>query len=141
MIRHVLEDLQQVEANKPLPLFNDNRGAVDWSSGCSISKNLRHFNIRDVAVRDDVVSGDVSIKHLPGKCNVSDIFTKEIWNDTLFQSLAFQLISPRDSNAGDQGGCQIDDISDETVTKTVCTSYGHVHLARDHTHFTVSPYI
>ena len=37
--------------------------------------------------------------------------------------------------------CQIDDISDETVTKTVCTSYGHVHLARDHTHFTVSPYI
>ena len=111
MVRNVLDDLQQVESKSPIPLFNDNRGAVDWSTGCSISKKLRHFNIRDVAVRNDLASGNISISHLPGKCNIADIFTKEIWNDTLFQSLAFQLISPRD-----QGGCQIDDLVSSTTT-------------------------
>ena len=75
MVRHVLEDLRQADANRPLSLFNDNRGAVDWSSGCSISKKLRYyFNICDIAVQDDVVSGNVSISHLPGKCNIADIY-------------------------------------------------------------------
>lgn len=89
-------DLQLSETSKPTPLFNDNRGAVDWSSGCNISKRLRHFNIREIAVRDDVESGTIIISHLPGIYNIADIFTKEISCDKLFQALAFQLISPRD---------------------------------------------
>ena len=96
MIRRVLFDLGMIEALEPTPLFNDNRGAVDWSSGCNISKRLRHFNIREVAVRDDVKAGDIVIFHLPGINNIADLFTKEISCDKLFQSLAFQLISPRD---------------------------------------------
>ena len=96
MIRHVMADLKMIETSKPTPLYNDNRGAVDWSSGCNISKRLRHFNIREIAVRDDVEAGEISITHLPGKYNIADIFTKEISCDKLFQSLAYQLISPRD---------------------------------------------
>ena len=96
MIRNVMTDLQLDEASAPTPLFNDNRGAVDWSAGCNISKWLRHFNIREIAVRNDVECGDIVISHLPGVHNIADIFTKEISCDKLFQSLAYQLISPRD---------------------------------------------
>ena len=82
MIRRVLFDLGMIEFLEPTPLFNDNRGAVD--------------SIREVAVRDDVKAGDIVIFHLPGINNIADLFTKEISCDKLFQSFAFQLISPRD---------------------------------------------
>ena len=95
-VRNISIDLSLPEVLKPTPLFNDNRGAVDWSSGCNISKRLRHFNIREIAVRDDVKSGDIIISHLPGKVNIADIFTKEITCDDHFKTLSFQLISPRD---------------------------------------------
>lgn len=54
-------DLSLPESEQPTPLFNDNRGAVDWSQGLNISKRLRHFNIREVAVRDDVQRGAIKV--------------------------------------------------------------------------------
>ena len=77
-VRNILEDLKMEDEQEPTPLFNDNRGAVDWSSGCNISKRLQHFNIREAAVRENVDAGDITIKHLPRKCNITNIFTKEI---------------------------------------------------------------
>ena len=68
--------------------FNNNRGCCDdWSYGVNISKRLWHFNIREVAVRDDVQAGDVTVTHLPGKVNIADLFTKEI-------RVSFRLIGP-----------------------------------------------
>ena len=100
-VRHISQDLQLKEATKPTPLFNDNRGCCDWSYGVNISKRLRHFNIREVAVRDDVKAGDITVTHLPGKVNIADLFTKEIRDSAHFREMAFRLISPRDL-----GGCQ-----------------------------------
>ena len=91
------------EATEPTPLFNDNRGCCDWSYGVNISKRLRHFNIREVAVRDDVKAGDITVTRFtgPGKVNIADLFTKEIRDSAHFREMAFRLISPRDL-----GGCQ-----------------------------------
>jgi hypothetical protein len=96
-------------------MFNDNKGAVDWSQGCSILKKLCHLNIREISVLDAQNAGYVDIKHLPGHSNVSDIFTKEHKSDETFTQLAFQLIRPRNlSNkwtdilttpTSDLGGC------------------------------------
>ena len=100
-VRHISQDLDLDEVKKPTPLFNDNRGCCDWSYGVNISKRLRHFNIREVAVRDDVKAGDISVTHLPGRVNIADLFTKEIRDAAHFREMAFRLISPRDL-----GGCQ-----------------------------------
>ena len=139
-VRNVLTDLEMEDGRKPTPLFNDNRGAVDWSSGCNISKRLRHFNIREVAVRDDVEAGDITIKHLPGKCNIADIFTKEINCNTLFQSLAYQLISPR--TLGEAGGLLESIVSSEpntgsTKPSPVMKDDSHVIVASQAIHSTV----
>jgi hypothetical protein len=98
---------------QPISMFNDNRGAVDWSSGCTVSKKLRHLNIREVAVRDAQKAGIVNIRHVPGHSNVADIFTKEHKSDAMFYELPFQLVRPRDlltkwMDSGiskDSGGC------------------------------------
>jgi hypothetical protein len=47
---NLMTDLGIPDVAKPLPLFNDNRGAVNWSSGCNVLKKLRQHNIRKVAV-------------------------------------------------------------------------------------------
>jgi hypothetical protein len=111
---HLMTDLSLPKIAQPMPLFNDNRGAVDWSSGCTVSKKLRHLNIRKVAVRDAQKASIVNIHHVPGHSNIADIFTKEHKSDAIFYELAFQLIRPRDllmkkcMDSGitqDPGGC------------------------------------
>lgn len=41
------------------------------------SRNIRHIQIRDNATREAVHKKTVSMSHIPGKANPSDIFTKE----------------------------------------------------------------
>jgi hypothetical protein len=74
---NLMMDLGTPDVAKPLPMFNDNRGAVDWLSGCTVSKKLRHLNICKVAVRDAQKAGIFHIRQVPGHSNVADIFTKE----------------------------------------------------------------
>jgi hypothetical protein len=52
-LRHVLSDLEMHNTNIPTPVFNDNQGCIYWSKSTSIN-NLRHFNIRENAVREAV---------------------------------------------------------------------------------------
>jgi hypothetical protein len=96
MLYHLMTDLKLPDVTKGIPMFNDNKGAVDWSQGCSVSKKLRHLNIREISVRDACNAGYVDIKHIPGHSNVFDIFTKEHKSDETFTQLTFQLIRPRD---------------------------------------------
>jgi hypothetical protein len=93
---HLMTDLGMPDVAQPIPMFNDNCGAVDWSSGCTVLMKLQHLNIREVAVRDAQKAGIVNIRHVPGHSNVADIFTKEHKSDAMFYELAFQLVRPRD---------------------------------------------
>jgi hypothetical protein len=95
MIRNIMIDLNLPDVTYPTPLYNDNRGSVDWSRGASLSKRLRHMNIREVGVRDSIRLKSTTVHHIPGAHNVADIFTKEHKSSTLFASLAAQLIFPR----------------------------------------------
>jgi hypothetical protein len=103
---HILEDLGLADVTtrpRGLPLYNDNKGAVEWSHGLNISKKLRHINIREIAVRDAAAANLVDVQHVPGHSNIADIFTKEFKSDDTFRHLAFQLLSVRDS-----GGCYVE---------------------------------
>lgn len=93
-LRHLAEDLGLPEVASPTPLWNDNRGTVDWSLGCSVSKKLRHLNIRELAVRGAEAAGTINISHIDGKINVADLLTKEMKDDAQFQQLAMVSTSP-----------------------------------------------
>ena len=56
-------------------------GCVLWSKN-KTTRNIRHFQIRENATRESVHNKQVSIKHIDGKLNPADIFTKE-QKDTL----------------------------------------------------------
>lgn len=58
-------------------VFNDNMACVNWSK-CSTTKGLRHIQMKENRVRESVLSNFVRIKHIDGKINLADIFTKEM---------------------------------------------------------------
>ena len=51
------------------------------------SKNIRHMELKDNSVREWCNDGTIKVLHVAGKCNVSDIFTKEIRDKALFRRL------------------------------------------------------
>ena len=92
MFRHILTDLNLPPSN-PTPIYNDNRGAVEWSHSFS-TKGMRHLNIHENAVREAQQFQEVTISHIPGTCNPADIFTKECKSDCTFRTLRALLLSP-----------------------------------------------
>jgi hypothetical protein len=93
-IRHLSADLGLDEANDPTIIWNDNQGCVDWTKGTSVSKKLRHLNMRELVVRQYQKLGKITIRHIEGKANISNIFTKEIKDPVHFRSMAFTLTTP-----------------------------------------------
>jgi hypothetical protein len=94
-IRHLLQDLGLPDGDTPTPIWNDNRGCVDWCKGVSVSRKLRHINMRELSVRLAQRDNQVSIRHIPGKHNISDLLTKEIKDPTHYRNMAFTMTSPR----------------------------------------------
>ena len=60
----------------PTVVYNDNSACVQWAVSLT-SKGLRHIQIRENAVCEGVQNKFVTIKHIEGKKNPLDIFTKE----------------------------------------------------------------
>jgi hypothetical protein len=91
MFRNILSDLGIIDLSTPTPVYNDNRGSVDWSNSSS-TKGMRHVNIRENAVREARLFNEVSILHIPGTANPADIFTKEFKSDLTFRSLRILML-------------------------------------------------
>ena len=60
----------------PISIKNDNQGAIDWSKGTT-NKKMRWVDLRENLVRENVLNKNIQVSHIPGKSNLSDIFTKE----------------------------------------------------------------
>ena len=98
-LRNVLSDLSLLNT-QPMPIFNDNMAAVNWSNSTS-HKAMRHVNIRENVVRESIQEfHEITVKHIGGKTNPADIFTKEHKSDEIFRSLRDSFMSRRSS-----GGC------------------------------------
>ena len=63
--------------------MNDNKAAVKWSHNMT-TKGLRHIQMRENTVREQVQLGFITVEHIGGKHNLADAFTKEEKNDTHF---------------------------------------------------------
>ena len=76
ILRHLRSDLSLPSATSTVPIYNDNQACVIWSHS-STSKGLRHIQIKENVVRENVANKTISISHVEGKVNIADIFTKE----------------------------------------------------------------
>ena len=94
-VRHILQDLGLPDGTDPTPIYNDNKGCVDWTQGCSVSRNLRHVNLRNMAVRMAIRNQEVKVFHIPGKKNIADILTKEHKDVEHFCAMMQTITSPR----------------------------------------------
>jgi hypothetical protein len=104
-----MTDLGLPDSLLPTPVFNDNRGCIDWAHTVA-TRRLRHFNIRENAVRDAIIFKDITLSHIPGPHNPSDLFTKEHKDIAHFRSLVSCFLSPRDLlPPGSMGGADAND--------------------------------
>ena len=87
-LRNILKDLQLLTTFCPSPtsLYNDNNACVLWSTNMT-TKGLRHIQIRENAVRESILNNDISVAHIAGSLNLSDMFTKEDKNVRHFMEL------------------------------------------------------
>jgi len=84
-LRHIIQDLNldsTITIDK-IPIYNDNAACVDWSKGTT-TKAIRHFQIKENHVRENVQRRVVHISHVDGKRNLADLFTKEDKNTEHF---------------------------------------------------------
>jgi hypothetical protein len=60
----------------PTVIYNDNSACVSWSGNLT-TKGLRHIQIQENAIRESVENNFIIVKHIEGKINLADMFTKE----------------------------------------------------------------
>ena len=84
-------DLKLPQTSNTIPIYNDNNACVLWSHNCT-SKGLRHIQIRENAVRESIQSNLISLTHIPGNINLSDILTKEDKDSNHFITLRNLLV-------------------------------------------------
>ena len=89
-----MHDIPLLDVLCPTPLYNDNNGTVEWSEGVSISKKMRHLNIRECAVRGAQQNQEITVETIPGHLNIADLFTKEFKSDSIFRKLVDFILSP-----------------------------------------------
>jgi hypothetical protein len=126
-VRHLLQDFGLPDGTDTTPVWNDNRGCVDWTKGVTVSKKLRHINMRKLGVRQSQQSGAVDVCHIDGKRNIANLFTKEIKDASHFQKMAFTIttpcrvsdMTPATNNSVIEGGVK----SGESWTQNVTSSW------------------
>jgi hypothetical protein len=87
-------EVRDVFMPKTTVIFNDNSACVDWSKK-STTKGLRHIQMRENLVRENVAAKFVSVQHIGGKVNLADLFTKEMKDTAHFVELRDLMMRPR----------------------------------------------
>ena len=74
------------------PLYNDNDACVKQCHNLT-TKGNRHIEHRKNVTQEWVKDGSISVSHVNGKCNPSDIFTKEMHDSANFRCLQDSFMS------------------------------------------------
>jgi hypothetical protein len=67
----------------PTPLYNNNDACMKWCHNMTTKGNSHIKNCKN-SMRKWVADGTITVIHVDGKCNVSDIFTKEMQDGANF---------------------------------------------------------
>jgi hypothetical protein len=76
-------DVRQLFMPSTNIIYNDNKACVQWSKSAT-SKGLRHIQMWENRIRENIVTNFVSICHIEGKRNLADVFTKEMMDTSHF---------------------------------------------------------
>jgi hypothetical protein len=76
-----------------ITIYNDNRAFVQWPK-CTTTKGLRHIQMKENRVQENILSILVSVCHVEGTVNLADIFTKEMKDATHFIVLRDLFMKP-----------------------------------------------
>jgi hypothetical protein len=76
----------------PTPIWNDNDACVKWCHNMT-SKGNRHIELRENSTREWIGDGSITVSHVNGKVNPSDIFTKEMRDGANFRRLRDAFMS------------------------------------------------
>jgi hypothetical protein len=87
-------DLKQTSMPSTNLIYNDNNACVQWSK-TTTTKGLRHIQMRENIIRENIISKFVSVQHVDGKINLADIFNKEMKDVAHFVELRDQTMKPR----------------------------------------------
>ena len=93
-------------------VYNDKAACVKWARNMT-TKGLRYIQIRENAVRESVQSKFIEVRHIDGRINLADLFTKEDRDtkhflsiqDILVQDIPTQFIRVANTSSV-RGGCQ-----------------------------------
>jgi hypothetical protein len=78
-LRQFLEDIGMgLPVNKPIPILNDNRGAVLLSNHPHDHGASKHFEIRTGYLRQETEANRIKIEHVPTANNLADGLTKSL---------------------------------------------------------------
>ncbi|KAL7523301.1 hypothetical protein ACHAWF_000464 [Thalassiosira exigua] len=80
------------DTSSPTDVYNDNEACVQWSHNMTMKKTC-HMENRENTVREWVQDGSVYVRHVAGRCNQADIFTKEMKDAAHFRRLRDSFMS------------------------------------------------
>jgi len=81
------------EGPRDILLMGDNEKSIECAMDNKCGKQSRHFEVRDYAMAEGVLKGEIKLRHVRSKENPADLFTK-IACKTVFEHLVSKLASP-----------------------------------------------
>ena len=75
-----------------VPIYEDNKGAVDLAGNSVYHKRVKHIDIRYHAIREKVAVGTVIVLKIPTRANFADVHTKTV-SKVMFDSLSPFIVS------------------------------------------------
>jgi hypothetical protein len=79
------------------PLYDDNEACIKWCHNMTTKSN-RHIQQCENAILEWVANGTLTVLHVSGKTNITDIFTKEMRNGGKFRHLRDSLMCCSSNN-------------------------------------------
>ena len=86
-------NLQNDLLSKTIHIYNESMTCVHWTKN-KATRSIRHIQLRENAIRESVQKGLISVLHVPGTSNPSDILTKEDRDSAHYMTLCDCVVSP-----------------------------------------------
>ena len=90
---HFSNDIGIPEAYSCTNIYNENKAAVQWAASVT-SKWIKNLHLQEYMVRECHQSKYVDVNNIPGTTNQSDIFLKEMKDNTHFRNIRDSMMVP-----------------------------------------------
>jgi hypothetical protein len=79
-----------IAINKPIPIYGDNKGAVDYAKVQKVTQLSKHMDVKCHITREQYEKGTIDMIWIPSAENWADLFTKPL-GPQLFAKIRDQI--------------------------------------------------